>query len=453
MRQHIDSGGAKFHEEQKSFGSSKRSQVVFLMRGYASVDHLAPIAHALLQRGKFDISFLAIDPSYDVSGDTRIQYFVREHGVALVSLLDHLGFKARWVERWRTLLQALWSKWPIGHSLIDHLSMRAITFLRLAVDEVDPTIALTLTGNRPVELLIMDHNSYELSCQIAEEVRGRGGLSISFPHYAFIWANELRVQTMVSRPDRGPDSFVQFRYCDYIVANTERERQAGLIGFADGCEGRIPILGSARFSKQWVRFRDEHIPEKAYNFPTQPAGCLKLVFLCPKRANNVFWDELVRCVRILAAAPEVALCIKAPAQGNLRASAELRGLGLGNVDVVAMEYDTASLVKWADAVLFVETSIFFEALLQQKPLVHLRYLHINRFFFDDWPVMWSVKCRDDLFDVLDQLSADPRYRPYTDEDVRELYAAALNNLDRDPLNETAEFLSALIEQTTKARSA
>ena len=51
--------------------------------------------------------------------------------------------------------------------------------------------------------------------------------------------------------------------------------------------------------------------------------------------------------------------------------------------IVNSSIDSPSLVRWADVVINVASSIAIEALIQQRPIIYPFYLHKNKTIFDN----------------------------------------------------------------------
>ncbi len=418
-----------------------RPSLLFLLRGYPSVDHLAPLIWLTVEDGRFDVRLAGVNLLYDFTTENRIAYFQRR-GVVFTDIDAQLTVSLRamrWIWRRLTVFSETRLIGPLVRKVCDRLQHQ----LHEWNEAVPAERILHAAAPDGPTLLISDHCTKRLHREIAK-VNGRlGGKTVQFPHGILFWTNELRTIGMSHRPDGRTDSGEPFTYLDHFVATNEVEREKAHIGLTDASfRSRISVIGSLRFSRWWVGIRDRHFPAPGYSFPGTGAQSLKILFLCPKRSNNIFWEELVRVVRILASHDDHALCIKGPAQGNETENVGLRQLGLSNVVVISDSHETSALADWADVVLWVDTSAVYEGFLQDKPVAHLKYLWSNLLAVDGHPAMWQAHCRDDVYAIMDRWRADKTFRPYDDADVDDLFQQTVNNVESDP---PAEAL-ALIEQ-------
>jgi hypothetical protein len=284
-------------------------------------------------------------------------------------------------------------------------------------------------------------------------VQDLGGVAISFPHSTEIFSNELRGVDMLNRPQGYVSHARMLEYFNYLVvcSSTERNLVAGAVTDPMHLD-KIRIIGSLRYSRRWMKLRDELMPTRKYEFPRKEPWALKIVLLCPKRSVNIFWEELIRVVRIIASFSDHAICIKGPAQGDQAYVTEFRRMGLDNLDVVAMEYDTSAVIDWADVVFWVDTTVFYEALLKDKPIVHLKFLWINTMFVDGHPAMWQAVCRDDMYTILDRWRENKHYRPYTDEEVDDLLHRTANSVQGDVFSDAVDLIRKAAERPTSKLS-
>ena len=60
------------------------------------------------------------------------------------------------------------------------------------------------------------------------------------------------------------------------------------------------------------------------------------------------------------------------------------------------------LINWADIVINFGSSIAIEGLIQNKPIIHLPYLHTNRTIFDESELVYNANNIEELINFLNQ---------------------------------------------------
>ena len=164
------------------------------------------------------------------------------------------------------------------------------------------------------------------------------------------------------------DSFAAYVFCsdyhrDAVAANSDM----------DG--SNLRVWGSPRFNDAWVP--KLYAQAADVSLPPLPAGAVRRVlFFVPKWQNLVDREATMRLIAALGDNPRIQLVVR----GHLRAEAaaltadERSVLERGNVVMIADDVSSPSLIKACDAVVDVDSSIAFDAVLLSKPYVRPRYL-------------------------------------------------------------------------------
>jgi len=196
------------------------------------------------------------------------------------------------------------------------------------------------------------------------------------------------------------------------------------------------VLGSPRYNEEWIEKASELSP--TYRPGLDPDG-LNVVFFVPKRTVPVHWEELPKSIRIIGNIPGVNLVIK----GHPRSSyAEIEAFAETEADNVLVENDehSISLLRWADAVLGIASSITFEAVVRDLPVAIPEYLHPNRSTVADRMPACQLDSRDDLYTTIHDLRTGDRERTYSRSDRERFVDELLAGPTDDVLGGYADFL-------------
>jgi hypothetical protein len=166
-------------------------------------------------------------------------------------------------------------------------------------------------------------------------------------------------------------------------------------------DDRIHVLGSPRYNNQWLKVMDGLTP--AYEFG--PHDSLNLVLFLRSPQYPIFWQEVVRTIRMVTQLPGVKLVVK----HHTRPSGadplkpfydELEHRPIANLRFAFDEVHSGSLLRWTDAVLDVATSVSFEAVKANKPVLCMEYLHAGYSTVAHYIPATEMRCRDDVLEQL-----------------------------------------------------
>ena len=104
---------------------------------------------------------------------------------------------------------------------------------------------------------------------------------------------------------------------------------------------------------------------------------------------------------------------------------------------------TPELCEWADVVLVIGSSVITEALMQEKPVLYLKYLHANTMLFEECGACWTINSEAELKDTLQSFGNKRMEVPYGDENVNRFLSEVVygGRNERDVLKDYVEFIT------------
>ncbi|MEF8842600.1 MAG: hypothetical protein V5A62_13400 [Haloarculaceae archaeon] len=198
---------------------------------------------------------------------------------------------------------------------------------------------------------------------------------------------------------------------------------------------RIPVLGSPRYNEQWLRTLPGLLPEQS--LPSD--GEVKLAFFLRDRSYAIHWSELERTIRLVAAVDGVELVVK---RHTRHVGADIDDMDLSNVTFVDNEVHSPVLLEWADAALDVGTSVVFEPVMRETPVLEVEYLHPNRSTVASYVEGTAMHTRDDLYHAVRRL-ADDTAGFYDRADRDSFVRNVVEPAGRDVLKKYVDFLSTI----------
>ncbi|MEO6823994.1 MAG: hypothetical protein ABI167_04575, partial [Nitrosospira sp.] len=208
----------------------------------------------------------------------------------------------------------------------------------------------------------------------------------------------------------------------------------------------IAVLGSPRYCDEWLSKLAELSPAS----PLARSGSqLKVVIFLRKSNFTTFWEEVAEVVCMIAAFPKVELVLKPHTRGgwkqSLTKNASLRRLQ--NVSVADDNVHSIHLMRWADVIVDLATSVVFEAVKMKKPVLAADYLHAGRSALAYFMPETELRCRDDVYRKINEFLSNGYDSFYVEEHRQRfieemLHAGGPNVLPR---------YVALLEEQVRAR--
>ena len=361
-------------------GFSRTKRVLFLLRTYNDIDHIAPVIWKTVRSG-WPTFFLFVDKDY--SEDYRIK-FLEAHGAEKIRSIS-----IEWYyKRVRSSIP-----FKLFQKALDRLVAYSIGFIFVFCKGID-VIASEWSGPfgrvraeyflRPAHLL-----------QIP---------IFSLPHGYFVFQNALfnrKLSELAQTQERPLDFSNRNWFAKYVVQSYEHKRENVKYGMNPD---KIVVLGSARFCREWS---DINLKLLLENRELEKTAGLIAVFFLPHWDYNVDRNKCIALMKKISQKENVTLNIKAHTRGTgALTSEEIETLSQNdNIKLQDESVHSATLVYRSDVIINFGSSIAFEALSQGKPVINPRYLHRNDTIFDDSGIVIDTTDEASTLSILDDLQS------------------------------------------------
>lgn len=385
------------------------STILFLLRAYPDVDHLAPLMWKCLEKGHRVLAVFWRPFPYET--DYRIEFLKRYPGF---NVLAPLGATSRWRlvrlaarfvwprRRWAALLRrhqvaACCVDW--GRSILpgrgwDRLrrAARAAASGESLRERVG--VALRLLGPAP------------LRTSALEAARARGLPTLCLPHgvLTIMKPDDSARPAVRHRAQAGlapADLYGRNAFSVYVYPSESHRLQD-----IDGNKIRPAMTvtwGSLRYSAPWMRIVQEICPP--WQGPSRMAGRVRLLVLVPKASPFVDGPGFASLVRSILDRGDVDLVLKPHPRVESEAGGEEMRRLLGRPGVwLGAGAHTPALIDGTDAALLLGSGVSVELLIKRKPLIYPVYLHRNRLIFDDEGGCLRAADPTDVHRFLDKLA-------------------------------------------------
>ena len=416
---------------------------LFFIRQFNDIDHIVPIVWKMWSDGQ-PVSVFCLNPAYDLGCDYRLA-FLRSKGVNVRYIYDEhpprLDVRHRSMRLASRLFYAASHRLNVSTSgfwgaatdaLQQHTAKLGKKFFKdTKKSYYDLPWAQWLLKRTAAQALCFDHinpgqHVVDVLLKAAEE------LSIptfALPHGVFIYTNN-DVRSGSTEEDR----FDKFNRFDYIVTQNALRRDVLVRAGVDAA--KIHVLGSARYSDEWMAQNKTLLPRKMDTRSLADSG-LKAVFMTTRFAYKIDVPRMLKTFDLLAAVDNLQLLVKP----HTRSGGEAKiydSLPLSNVS----DLSSVELCEWADIVLVIGSSILIEPLKLNKPVLYLKYLHTNTTQYEEMGACWTIHDEQELLQALAALQRNRHDVPYSQADANSFLAEIVygGEQKRDVLQVYAQFI-------------
>jgi len=422
-------------------------KALFFLRHYNDIDHITPVIYKWVDSGhNCDVVLIG---NVQFRRDFRIEFLSKLDGVRVVhirELLPPLEFI-----RWR--LQMLLLSGSLRRSFIGPLvSVLAQIYDAKRREPIWRRTSKRLLvhsfegANEGVVAFDWIERNSVISVEWVEMVilmaRAKGFRTVSLPHGDSPHVNQLiRRREWSLKPD---NTFAAARMFDKLVVPNEL------------CAGRfrpfldsqaIAVLGSPRYCDEWLTKLAELLPSSSL---TQSDNKLKVAIFLRKNNFTTFWEEVSEVVQMIAAFTGVKIVIKPHTRTGWKQSLtkDATLLRLPNVSIAGENVHSAQLLNWADVIIDIATSVAFEAVKINKPVLAADYLHAGRSTVADYMPETELRCRDDVYKKIEGFLSNGCGSFYIEEHRQRFLREVIDVMGSDVLPRYV----ALLEEQVRARS-
>lgn len=392
---------------------------LFFLRHYNDIDHIVPVIYKWLSRDKGPVDVVVTtDPGY--LDDYRIQFLSRFDDLRMYFIDDFLSNEQQ--RRLSTAAQV--ARLPCYHpARIVHQIRERIS------DSIPQPLCDTMFVERMLDQVFGDTNQgiiafdwvllnnprqVDFVQQVSRIASRRGVVVVALPHgdspyYSWMVKVDQFDYAML-------DAYKSGAEFDYVVVPNElcARRYRPHVP-----SDRIKVLGSPRYNDEWLNILETLLPVYHNN---DAEGELRVVFFLRNFLYAVFWDEVIRTIKLITQFRDVHLVVKhhtrdVQMERLIQSYPELASGNTPNLEFVYEEVHSGSLLAWADVVMDLGTSVVFEAVKRGKPVLAMEYLHAGTSTVAHYMETCAMRCRDDLYDAMKAFIDNPS-RPFYDETER-----------------------------------
>ena len=365
---------------------------LFCLRHFNDIDNITPAIHFLLERRPVRVTILIYSLNYDYRSDPSLQFLQKTWGERLrVFWIGALAGYSEWLVY--SIRSRYWSY--LWRQFIDIANPNKN-------DSLKEKLASIFTDWGAPEAAIFDQNRTYLIAGLLNALRSCGvSLVISLPVSPWINVNVLRQVDLIRLDTKDFKKKHDYSGFDAIGQADPFYSESmtvffKLLGHPSPFQSRERILGSIRYSDEWLNIRKHFFKANSpmLSAKSQTAYRRRLLVLPSHQKNNSFWDEYLRTLQFISQFDGYDILVKPHTR---------YGKGYSNLPkniLLATEADTSGLIDWSDIILFWSSSVVLEGFQKGKTMINLNYLNGNRSVFTLLGAGYSCNCRDDLLEVM-----------------------------------------------------
>jgi hypothetical protein len=416
---------------------------LFFIRDFNDIDHIAPIVWKMA-RNKYPVAVYCLSPQYDINSDYRLN-FLKNLGVDVdyIYHADHqnlgmwhrilrfLYFLSFTIER-KIQINYGFTFSPVRNFIQKQTRLIGDRLYSFAKNKYyDLQWASNFIQRKSAKALSFDWVKPKNTVVdvFLTAARMLSVPTLSLPHGVFVYTNDS-----VAIKSRPLPTFEKLNRYDYVIVQNELRQRFMINSGLD--PKRISVLGSTRYCNEWIRQNSKILP-RIRNLNKKDVKKLKLVFMTTKLRYRVKQDELMKTLDLLAKFDGIEIVIKPHTRSGRESSIYDKLPILKKEDTSSVE-----LCEWADAILVIGSSIMVEALIQDKPILYLKYLHANTTLYEEFGACWIIHDENELKKAIMSLKADKKNVPYHSKDVMRFLTEFVyaGRKDRDVLGYYEQFI-------------
>ena len=417
------------------FKHSKKA--IFFLRHNNDIDHIVPVLYKWLSTQNIPTDVI-ITTKKEHLNDKRIVYLKQFKNVRILHINDL--FK-------KYSLPYFFNRFYFKEDTKFDNLFKKHNYLRKKADNQIKKITNKFFENMQEGIVVFDWTTTYFVHKIVEISKQKGFTTISLPHGDRPYISLL--ETIDTLNYDGLKAYEPYKIFDYVVVpnkiNTDRYNR-----FIKG--DKLKVLGSPRYCDEWMKIISDFIPTYEEK---ESKDNLKIIFFLRNTGYPVFWDEVVRTIKLIMQFEGIYLIVKHhPRNRNAKKLTEQlldkypdvrKNLGK-NLKFIYEGVDSGSLLKWADVVIDIGTSVTWEAVKQNKPVLMIEYLYSNYSTIACYIPETEIKCRDDLYHALEKLLSSKKEKFYDEKNRENFISEIIDTPDKKVLERYCSFLKECLNE-------
>lgn len=426
-------------KKQSSQGSKK---AFFFLRHNNDIDHITPVLYKWLSTENIQTDVI-ITSKKKFLNDDRIEFLKKYKNLGIFYINDL--FKKYSLPY---LFNFFYAKYD---TQIDNLIKKNSTIRRIA-NKIIKRITNKIFKGANKGIVVFDWTYTYFVQKVVEIAKKRNFTTISLPHGDAPYVNHMITNSALNYKFLDTHSYAKI--FDYIVVPNHL-CYSRYDKYLD--KNRIKTLGSARYCDEWMDIVLKMIPP--YKIP-KTENKLKIVLFLRNMGYPIFWEEVVRSIKMILQFPNVHLVVKHHPRNStakrmtrqlINLYPELKKDMDVNLKFIYEGVNSVSLLKWADLIIDVGTSITWDAVKQGIPVLMPEYLHANYSTVAYYIKTSEIKSKDEFYDILQKFIENKEFKFYKENERKEFIKQIIDVPDKYVLERYVKFLKGCLNESERKK--
>jgi len=422
-------------DQKRPTHSSKKA--FFFLRHNNDIDHITPVLYKWLSTENIPTDVI-ITSNRKFLKDYRIEYLKKYKNVRIFYINDlfkkyNLAYIFNIIyAKYTTQLDDFFKKNPIAKKI---------------ANKIIRNIANEIFKGTDKGIVVFDWTFTYFVQQVVEISKKRNFITISLPHGDAPYVNHLITNNALNYKYK--DIYASIKIFDYIVVPNHLcyKRYDNYIE-----KNRIKLLGSPRYCDEWMNIILNMTP--TFNVANSKEK-LKIVLFLRNTGYPIFWEEVVRTIKLILQFPNTYLIVKHHPRNSTAKSLTKKLITLYpelkkdidvNLKFIYNGTNSVSLLKWADLIIDVGTSVTWDAIKQGKPVLMPEYLHANYSTVAYYIKTSEIKCRDEFYDILQKFVQNKNLKFYNENERKKFIKEIIDVPDKYVLERYVDFLKGCLNE-------
>jgi hypothetical protein len=413
----------------------KKTKAIFFLRHNNDIDHMTPVIYKWVTTKNIPTD-VYIMTNKDILQDYRIQFLKQQKNIRVIHLNDL--FK-------KISMPYIFNLKYFKYSTnIDRMTDKYQFIGKLAKKTIDK-MSKKIFQNMENGFVAFDWTTIFFVKEIIQKAKDKGFKTISLPHGDWPYVNYL-----IQMEDFNHDvlkTYEPAKIFDYVVVPN---KSCAFLYEKYIEKDRLKILGSPRYCDEWIKIIDKIIPK--YENP-KGDGKLKIVFFLRNIGYPIFWEMVIRTIKLILQTPNVYLVVKHhPRNTKARKITkklisfypEIKDKIGKNLEFIYGEEHSGALIRWADLIIDVGTSATWEAVKLRKPVLMPEYLHANYSKIAYYFKNSEIRSRDEMINQLQRFSEGKNIKFYDQKERDEFIEKIIEVPDNKILERYVKLLESCL---------
>ena len=218
-----------------------------------------------------------------------------------------------------------------------------------------------------------------------------------------LFLEKIKIQKKIYAIQTGQDTYINLKRNNSQKKNKKSELLTSRFFvpslndkniFKNKIQNDIYVLGNTRFEKNWIYYLNRNAKKIKIN----NCNRYKIVFMLSKLEYGIKLKSLINTLEYLGKMKDVTLILKPHTRG-MELKKFFNKNKYSNI-LNGEQYDSTSLIKWSDQILFTGSSIIFQAMVLNKKCIFLKNCLFVKSIFDQTNSVFKVEKLSQLSDII-----------------------------------------------------